>query len=634
MKRHGLSVRTALFLLAALFSLSAAGCATPVGVERVSPQEAYREININALNRGEASGDTKVVLQRYDLVGRFDKDPAAALATLRAKVRGEDDRRDLRFAIAELEFLYAGRLLESEDPEERRRAADHFLDAAGYAYSYLLGDSREDPPGPYDRRFRVACDLYNRALGRGLATGEGGRVDLRGGDRMLPAGLLTITPDTSRLPWPVGTFDLFLLADEYTVQGLTVRNRTPGMGVPMIAVQRKTPDRPQGWAAPVTAFLRISRERDADGEPRFKGTLELYSAYEETEAEVDGRKVPLETDSTVPFAYMLDNPYVWKAGLQRFLKLEGRVDPGIKPIQPYLPGRIPVVFVHGTASSQVWWAEMINTLRSDPVLRKRYQFWLFQYNSGVPVTISAAELRRSLTQTVKELDPDGRDTALKRMVVIGHSQGGLLTRMTVVRTGDRLWRTLSDDPLEDAPLDTGVKERLREYLFIEPLPFVTRVVYIATPHRGSYLAGYRVRNLVRRFVRLPLDIAQVGSELFQTGGNLKIPLSMRGKIPTSVDGMSPENPVLQALVSTPLEPGVKAHSIIAVKGEGDYREGNDGVVEYKSAHLEEVESEFIVRSGHSCQGHPLTIEEVRRILLEHIASPSAEPAREGMEKSP
>ena len=44
----------------------------------------------------------------------------------------------------------------------------------------------------------------------------------------------------------------------------------------------------------------------------------------------------------------------------------------------------------------------------------------------------------------------------------------------------------------------------------------------------------------------------------------------------------------------------------------------DGVVTYKSAHLEGVASEKIVRSGHSTQGHPDTILEVRRILLEHV----------------
>ncbi len=62
------------------------------------------------------------------------------------------------------------------------------------------------------------------------------------------------------------------------------------------------------------------------------------------------------------------------------------------------------------------------------------------------------------------------------------------------------------------------------------------------------------------------------------------------------------------------------HSIIAVKGDGDPKLGDDGVVAYTSAHLDGMESEFIVRSGHSSQGHPFTIEEVRRILLEHLGT--------------
>jgi len=72
------------------------------------------------------------------------------------------------------------------------------------------------------------------------------------------------------------------------------------------------------------------------------------------------------------------------------------------------------------------------------------------------------------------------------------------------------------------------------------------------------------------------------------------------------------------LAKMPVAPGVKAHSIIAIDGDEEPPSGNDGVVEYKSAYQEGVESEYIVRSGHSCQGHPLTIEEVRRILLEHL----------------
>lgn len=71
------------------------------------------------------------------------------------------------------------------------------------------------------------------------------------------------------------------------------------------------------------------------------------------------------------------------------------------------------------------------------------------------------------------------------------------------------------------------------------------------------------------------------------------------------------------LAPLPLAKGVKGHSIIAGNSEGPLEEGTDGVVKYTSAHLDGMDSEFIVRSGHSCQSNPHTIGEVRRILLLH-----------------
>ena len=109
-------------------------------------------------------------------------------------------------------------------------------------------------------------------------------------------------------------------------------------------------------------------------------------------------------------------------------------------------------------------------------------------------------------------------------------------------------------------------------------------------------------------------------------GQMKLPLEVRNKLPTSVDSMSPENPMLQTLAEMPVVPGVKTHTIIAIEGDEEPPNGNDGVVEYQSAHQEGVASEYIVRSPHSCQGHPLTIEEVRRILLEHLKSISPVPS--------
>lgn len=614
-------------LYSMILLLALAGCATPVGVNKVSLEDAYREISSNTLAGYTFSPDTKIVLHRFDLLGRYEEYPAEVIAILHDKVF-KDPRRDLRFALAELSFHYGEQLAkqnaQGESDSNGDNTADHFLMSAIYAYYYLFGPRGEEPPGAYDRRFRVACDLYNRALGKGLATGDSGRLEFKEGVRQLPFGQLAISLNTEKLQWPLADFDSFLPADDFAVRGLTVRNRTPGLGLPLVGVHKKTPEMPYGPVLPITAFLRLPEDARKFGSEAVPATLEFYSAYDETEVTINGRTVPLETDTTTPLAYKLNDADIWDIGIKKFLsalKLKKEQLKELTLVQPYQPGRIPVVFVHGTASSPVWWAEMWNTLRSDPVLRKRCQFWFFMYNSSEPVAKSAAALRDALSAQVAQLDPEGKDPALRQMVVIGHSQGGLLTKMSVVNTGDRLWKSVSDLTLEELKAEPAVKEGLRKYLFIERLPFVTRVVYISTPHRGSFRAKSWVRNLVRRLVTLPKDILTGDPRVY---GNLfaqsKLPSELRSQVITSVDSMSPKNPVMQTLAGMPVAPGVTSHSIIAVEGDGDPVKGNDGVVEYTSAHQEGVESEFIVRSPHSCQGNPLTIEEVRRILLEHLTA--------------
>lgn len=630
-------------LFIALLVLSFVGCAgPPIGVGRVGLTDAYREMNASALNGKGLSTETKMVLQRYDLVERFDEDRAGAIHFIFLKL-GEDDRLDLRFAIAEMCFAYAGRLESHARTEETARkaagqpwheaislergknpgsASDYYFMAAVFAYQYLLGPVREVPPDAYDRRFRQAADLYNYALGKGLATGKEGQLEFREGVRELPIGRITISLKQVSLQDRIEDYIAFLPADGFAVHGLTVRNVTPGLGLPVVALHKKTPDLPRGPALPVTALLRFAGyERISADAVALTATLELYSAYDETEVTVGDRKVPLETDTTTPLAYKLSEAGLWsQLGIKKFIS-SGPSKPELILQQPYEPGRIPVVFVHGTASSPMWWAEMWNTLRSDPVVRKRFQFWFFTYNSSNPLVISASALRDSLSEEVQKLDPEGKDPVLREMVVIGHSQGGLLTKMTAVRSENRLWQSISDKSPDQLGLTAETNKLIKHYFFFDPLPFVKRVVFISTPHRGSYLTTNFVRNLIRKLVLLPADVVKTSTDfLLMSKDKLKLPPAMRGKLFTSVDAMSSDNPVLMALAELPVSPEIKANSIIAVKPDGDYRKGNDGVVEYTSAHLNGVESEFVVRSDHTAQTKPLTIEEVRRILLEHLKS--------------
>ena len=283
-------------------------------------------------------------------------------------------------------------------------------------------------------------------------------------------------------------------------------------------------------------------------------------------------------------------------------------------LAPYDPERIPVVLVHGTASSPARWAEMLNHLQSQRMLHEGYQFWIFRYNTGNPIPFSAGLLRQSLLDLVAELDPEGRDRNLQRMVVIGHSQGGLLTKLCVVESGDRFWNGISKVPIDELDLEPETREILKRSTFFSPLPFVRRVIFIATPHGGSFVAERRLARFASRFVSMPREIADVTSDLLFQDDD-RILLRSLDDMPSSIDNMAPGNPFVSTLRSLEISPEVEAHSIIAIlEGQEDVDSGHDGVVSVESARLPSARSELIVRSGHSTQSHPLTIGEVRRIL--------------------
>ena len=258
-------------------------------------------------------------------------------------------------------------------------------------------------------------------------------------------------------------------------------------------------------------------------------------------------------------------------------------------------------------------------MQGDPELDARYQIWVFTYDSGNPIPYSAGQLRQALTDTLQELDPQGQDSALRRMVVIGHSQGGLLTKLTAIETGTRLWHLVSDQPFDSLKLPADSRDLLRQSLFFSPLSFVARVIFVATPQRGALMASGRIGAIGAWLISLPVGILSRFTQAATLAGDERLLTKLR-RPPTAIDNMNPENPGLQVIASIPVTPTVPAHSIICVEGSGPKEDGDDGVVAYRSAHIDEAVSEKVVRSGHSCQGKPETIEEIRRILNLHAAS--------------
>jgi pimeloyl-ACP methyl ester carboxylesterase len=607
-----------------VLALALAACAAPVDVRPAGIVEVYTSLNAYALSRDTLSDDAIVTLARAGLDQKILEDPLGAIRELHAMAL-TGDRRERLYALAECCYA-AG---------ERTGDASLFLASAVYADLFLFGGGPEPPPGGFRRRFRRACDLYNVGLARAFSrNGEAGEEFVPVSRRVtLPVGTLDV--QTGELPLRIAgqRYDTLRPAVTMQVMGFRARSVKSGLGAALVALRATGTDEEERRAhlAPrstlaVTAFLFIDGDLESFGPAPVQARMEFHRPTEQREVTVAGREVPLEFDVTAPLAWQLAESRPWDKELSRFLDPdEAGVSSGVFLANPYEPGKIPIVFVHGTASSPARWAEVLNELNDDGLIASRCQFWVYRYASGAPILVSASGLRRGLARVVRDLDPEGKDDALRHMVVIGHSQGGLIARLMLTDGGDRFWDALSKTPIDQIELTDTERRNLRSVFCFEPCPTVTRAVFVATPHRGSYVAGNWLGTIGSWLVSVPKAVARGTERLAKLAlGGAEIDVE---KFSTAVDDMAPGSSFLTVLDASPMAPGVPVHSIVAVDGDGPVEEGDDGVVMYSAAHMPSARSEVVVNSPHSCQAHPAVVAEIRRILREHLAAlPEPAPA--------
>ncbi len=261
------------------------------------------------------------------------------------------------------------------------------------------------------------------------------------------------------------------------------------------------------------------------------------------------------------------------------------------------------------------------------MIQSKYQFMLYMYPTGVPIPIAAAGLRDSLGQARAMYNPDGRDPMFDRMVLVGHSMGGVLSRTVAVSSGEQFWRLYSDRPFDEILGDREVLDELRRYFFFDAVPSISRVVMLATPHRGSDLTRGVVGRVGTTLISDPDHIHKLLYKLVKQNPDAFDARRFR-RLPTSIETLEPNSPILKALESMRPPPPprtIQFHSIIGSLRPTGVDKTTDGVVPYSSAHLDGVASEKVVRSDHGVQRDPEAIREVRRILREHVGITSGVP---------
>jgi len=572
------------------------------------------------------------VLRRYGLADAASDDSRVVLAKLE-KFYEHEPTAEASYALAELAYIGGVKA----KPKDKTAALDFYGGAVAHAYKYLFDHSLAYQRNVYDPEFRGACNLYNSALEamlRIVADKDGLRP---GSKHQIHTGAHTceVCVVGKGTTWRPEEIEKFEFVSDYEVQGLTNQYRNYGLGVPLIAIRRQpqTPIPsekfyPPGLSVPATAFLRVLPRNATDGSLRAE--LELYDPLAVRDIDIAGVRVPLESDLSTPLAYFLNEPKVEDLSTLGFLSPEKYQNlRGIYMVQPYEPGKIPVLMVHGLWSSPITWMEMFNDLRSDPRIRERYQFWFYLYPTGQPFWISAAQLRKDLVEARQILDPEVRQPALDQLILVGHSMGGLVSVLQTLESGDDYWKAVSDKPLQEIDTDADTKARLANTFYFHTNPGVRRVITIGTPHRGSTFANEATRYLGRKLVSMPQMLVRSGQQLYRDNpGAFKNDSILH--TPTSIDSLSPDCPILPIMLAAPRPPALKRHNIVGViEGDGLLTRVSgkgDGVVGYDSAHLDNVDSEIVVNADHShVHRHPIAVLEVRRILLENLAELNATP---------
>ena len=458
----------------------------------------------------------------------------------------------------------------------------------------------------------AARDVYNFSVARAIE--NVGRANLHpwqheirlAGDR---EHYNLTSPKPSDPLYDPGRYDLFA-TDRLKVGGkfFTKSEKVNGLGAPLVAVARRVdPKFRQNFQmdriyASITAVVRFSAQ-DAN--------LEFIDPLDASRVTLGKRAYPLAMDLHTPIAMLIARERPDRLGFS------GLIDPDkyaanarLIQSQRYDSARTPVIFIHGLQDTPVSWVPMAETLRNDPWIRQHYQFWFYSYPSGYPYPYSAALFRHDLDQI------DRAFSNHKRVVLVGHSMGGLICRLMITDSGDKIWRDFFASPPNKTPLAAETRKIAEDVFIFRHRSDVRRVIFISTPHRGSNLATSWIGRIGSSMVRTPQRFNSVYASAKPLLVNDPAARTLN-RMPNSVDTLEPNDRFVQAVNKLPIASGVPYHSIMGDRGRGDTPNSSDGVVPYWSSHLDGAESEKIVPSDHSANRNPEAIAEVLRILKQY-----------------
>ena len=513
-----------------------------------------------------------------------------------------------------------------------------------YSYAYLFKTSRQPQERLFDNRQVQIRDFYNQALTQ-LVSGHSLRNPSTNLSPTIKIGKSTYTIDIQAYQRLQNMkLEKFISSYNMNFSGLRAINRRDGFGSDFVAVFPSTDsssqenkyilnplthDYPKGinpnihkaryLAATIIAQPKKSNAtiEDVLTNPNFE--IKVYDPYSIEKVEIAGKPYSLAANFSAPYGLWLAENNLGAAAYLTLIDRDQHLAmPHLYMLEPYNPNKKIIVLVHGLASSPEAWIAVTNDIMGDAILREHYQVWQIFYSTNMPILESRFQIYALLKQAFGSLNP--KDAAAQDAVLIGHSMGGIISRL-LVSDAD-----ISKQALE--LMNNRQQTRLRKHpvigerLKMKPIENFDRAIFLAAPHRGTDYADRWFTLAARKIIKLPATfLTTLADTLTSDDVDLKdfVKTLTNDVIQNGPSDLSKKSKFMELTASIPPEKGLVFHSIIGnITKSDDPNVITDGIVPYKSAHLDGAVSEKIFTGGHSIQETPEAVLELRRILRQHL----------------
>ena len=513
-----------------------------------------------------------------------------------------------------------------------------------YSYAYMFKTQRGPEDRIFDNRQVQIRDFYNLAIAK-LSSAYSLRHPQKEVGQQIKVGQSIYQLDFSNYPL-LKDQKIEQLMSSYNLNfsGLRSINRRDGFGSEFVLVLPDANDQQKesnkyildplhfSYASGVNPNIHKARYLAATftAEPKSATSvndiltkpefvIRAYDPYKYEQIQLAGKNYPLAANFSTPYGLWLAQNNLGKAAYLTLIDRDNRLTmPHLYMLEPYNPNKKVIVLVHGLASSPEAWIRLTNDIMGDKVLRENYQVWQVFYSTNMPITESRFQIYALLKQSFAQVNANA--SAKNDAVLIGHSMGGIIARLLV-----------SDADVTQKALSMMSNRQLNKYknvpivsqrMNIQDIPNFSRAIFLSAPHHGTAYADLWFTRAARKVIKLPGAFLTAVGDTLQSQEHDFSDLAKQidqGLIQNGPSDLSYKSKFMVLTSDIVPRKGLLFHSIMGNNTDSnDPNVITDGIVPYKSAHLDGAVSEKIIKGGHSIQETPEAVLELRRILRLHL----------------